>query len=181
MFKIAVLVGSLRRGSINLSLARAIERLGEGRFAFDYVDLSEVPMYNEDLWAEPPAAVLALKAKVEAADALLFVTPEFNRSVPPVLKNAIDWGSRPWGSNSWSGKPAAIGGASLGVIGSAVAQSHLRNTLLVLDVILMGQPEIYLSFRQAAIDESGTVGDDAARDLLGRFLTSFESWITRVR
>src|SRR6185436_11258651 len=109
MYKIAVLVGSLRRESINLKLAKALAKLAKGRLEFNFLSL-DLPLYNEDLWANPPAAVLKLKKDIEAADAVLFVTPEYNRSTTPIIKNAIDWGTRPWGKNSWSGKPAAIAG-----------------------------------------------------------------------
>jgi chromate reductase len=152
--------------------------LSTGRLAFSYPDL-DLPLYNEDLWAKPPAGVLALKAAVESASAVLFVSPEFNRSIPPVVKNAIDWGSRPWGQNSWAGKPGAIVGVSPGQIGTAMAQAHLRQILIPQDVILMGQPEIYFS-KPDLIGEDGEVDDEAAAALLNLFIDRFVTWIERM-
>jgi hypothetical protein len=121
MTRVAILVGSLRRDSINLRLANAVAKLATPRFESELVRLVDLPMYNDDLWQSPPASVVVFKAAVQQADAVLFVTPEYNRSMPPVLKNAIDWGSRPKGENVWQGKPGAVIGASPGVIGAAVA------------------------------------------------------------
>ena len=122
MFKVAVIVGSLRRESINRRFAQALARLAEGTLEFELVELGDVPMYNEDLWQNPPPAVTRLKQAIEAADAVLFVTPEYNRSIPALVKNTIDWGSRPRGQSSWAGKPAGIVGTS----GGATAR-RLRN------------------------------------------------------
>ncbi|HEY5364873.1 MAG TPA: NADPH-dependent FMN reductase, partial [Casimicrobiaceae bacterium] len=143
MKNIVVLVGSVRAESINLKFAKALQKIAQSRFTFFYAAISELPFYNDDLWKEPPAAVLELKRRVEAADAVLFVTPEYNRSIPGVLKNAIDWGSRPWGKSSWTGKPCAIVGTTGGVVGTAVAQAQLRTIVPVLDMVLLGQPEVY--------------------------------------
>jgi chromate reductase, NAD(P)H dehydrogenase (quinone) len=124
--KVAVVVGSNRRDSINRKLAQALAGLAEGRLAFHFVSIEDLPFYNQDLEGELPQSVVRFKSEIAAADAVLFVTPEHNRSVPAVLKNAIDWGARPYGQNSWSGKPAAITGTSPGALGTAVAQLHLR-------------------------------------------------------
>ena len=135
MAKVAVLVGSLRKESINLAYAKALMKLGASRFDFDLVEIGDMPLYNEDLWENPPEAVLRFKSRIEAADAVLFVNPEYNRSITPAMKNAVDWGSRPWGKSSWTGKPAAITGATPGAIGTAVAQAHLRSiTTSILDI-----------------------------------------------
>ncbi len=145
MVKVAVIVGSLRREWINRNLALALKKLGR-RYGLDLslVGLADLPHYNQDLWADPPAAVTRLKRDVEAADAVIFVTPEYNRAPPGLVKDAVDWASRPYGKNSWAGKPAAVIGATTGKVGTAVAQSHLRATLLVLDLAVMGQPEAYI-------------------------------------
>lgn len=176
MHKIAVLVGSLRRDSDNRKLAKALEKLGAEGFSFSYPDL-DLPLYNEDLWRDPPKGVLALKDAVAQADAVLFVTPEYNRSISPAIKNAIDWGSRPRGENSWTGKPAATVGTSPGSIGTAVAQSHLRTILLSQDMKVMGQPELYLVFRPGLIEEDGAITNDDTRQFLAKYLTRFSSWI----
>ncbi len=181
MKTISVLVGSIHRKSINHRLARAVEVLASQRFHFEYVDIATLPHYDDDLWPHPPQSVSALKRTVEASDAVLFVTPEYNRSIPGALKNAIDWGSRPWGESSWAGRPAAIMGASPGAIGTALAQSHLRNILLALDVGVMGQPEVYVQLRPEIIGEDLTVSDESLRNLLERHITAFEAWIDRVR
>lgn len=181
MKTIGVLVGSLRQDSSNLKLAKALQRLAAGRFAFAYADIGALPHYNDDLWADPPQGVIALKALIEASDGVLFVTPEYNRAIPGVLKNAIDWGSRPWGKSSWVGKPASIVGSSLGVIGTAAAQSQLRSVLPVLQMALMGQPEVYLQYRDGLFDEDLAVTDDETRTFLESYLARFDQWIDRVQ
>ncbi|EDX81591.1 MAG: NAD(P)H-dependent oxidoreductase [Alphaproteobacteria bacterium] len=179
MYTVAVFVGSLRRESANLKLAKALQMLGSDVFAFRYPDLN-LPLYNDDLWETPPAGVLTMKEEIASADAVLFVTPEYNRSVPPVLKNAIDWASRPWGQNSWAGKPTGIVGASPGLIGSAVAQSHLRSIMLTQESIIMGQPEVYFS-RPTMIDADGTVTDEEAAAFLKTYVDRFAAWVGRMR
>lgn len=177
MFKVALLVGSLRHTSINQTLASALEKLSGPRLRFHKADLGSLPHYNDDLWLAPPDSMLTFKQLLEASDAVLFVTPELNRSIPGVLKNALDWGSRPWGKNSWAGKPVAIAGASPGGIGTAVAQSHLRSILPVLDCPLLGQPEVYLQFRPGLFDDDLNVTDDLTRSFLEGFLFAFEQLI----
>lgn len=179
MKNVAVLLGSLSENSINRTLARALERLGDGRLRFDYLDLAGLPFYDNDLWDNPPAAVTALKHRVEAADAVLIVMPEFNRSFPAIIKNALDWGSRPYGRSSWAGKPLALAGASPGAIGTAAAQTHLRAILPVLGFVVMGQPEVHFQFKLGLIDETFEVTDEQSRAFLGGFVDSFASWIDR--
>ena len=179
MFKVAVFVGSLRKDSINARFARALEKRAGDRLAFTYVELGDLPIYDEDLWASPPAGVLRMKDDIAAADAVLFVTPEFNRSIPPVLKNAIDWGTRPWGQNSWSGKPAAIVGTSPGAVGTAAAQAHLRDIATVVGTALMVQPEVYFVTRPGLIDDDHTVTDDGTATFLDGWIAAFEGWIGR--
>jgi chromate reductase len=180
MYTVAVIVGSLRRESINRKLAKALAKLGQAKFRFNFVEIGDLPIYNEDLWQDPPASVLRMKKEIEAADAVLFVTPEYNRSIPPVLKNAIDWGTRPWGNNSWAGKPASIVGTTPGAVGTAVAQTHLRSVAVILDVILMGQPEVYFVTRPGLIDENDDITDDTTREFLEGYLARFASWIEQV-
>jgi chromate reductase, NAD(P)H dehydrogenase (quinone) len=180
MRDIAVFVGSLRNGSINLKLAKALARLGKGQFNFIFAELGELPIYNEDLESDLPASVIRMKEAIAATDAVLFVTPEYNRSIPPVLKNAIDWGTRPWGRNSWAGKPGSIIGTSPGNVGTAAGQAHLRSVMTVLDVILLGQPEVYFVTRSGLIDENDDITDEATRDFLKGYLTRFAAWIDQV-
>jgi chromate reductase len=180
MYKIAVAVGSLRQESVNRKLADALAKLGQSKFEFSYLEFNALPLYNDDLWPDVPAAVTRLKADIAGADAALFVTPEHNRAAPAVLINAIDWGSRPWGKNSWAAKPCSIVGASSGSIGTAVAQSHLRSILVILDVALMGQPEVYFVYRPGLIDANSDITDAGTREFLENYLTRFEVWIDRV-
>lgn len=170
MTKIAVFVGSLRSESINKSLAENIERLSPEGVEFDYIDMN-LPLYNQDLDGDLPSSVAEMKQKVEAADGVLFVTPEYNRSFSGVIKNAIDWASRPWGESSFSGKPAAIVGASMGALGTTQAQQALRNVALFLDMRLMGQPELYFN-AVTGLDENGKVVE-GSEDFLRRFAEAF--------
>lgn len=179
MKNVVVLLGSLSGNSINKTLVKAIEKLADGRLRFDYLDIAALPFYNNDLWDNPPAAVTELKRRVEAADAVLIVTPEFNRSFPGIIKNALDWGSRPYGQSSWTGKPLALAGASVGAIGTAAVQSQLRSVLPVLGFVVMGQPEVYFQFQPGLIDEHHEITDDQTRAFLAGFVDSFISWIDR--
>jgi len=179
MFKIAVIVGSLRRESINRRFAQALAKLAEGALEFEHVELGDLPMYNDDLWPNPPAAVTRLKQSVEAADAVLFVTPEYNRSIPALVKNTIDWGSRPRGGNSWAGKPVGIVGTSGGAIGTAVAQSHLRYVVTVCGMSLMPQPEVYFVNKPGLITDSFEVSDEKSREFLAGYVAKFGAWIAQ--
>ena len=177
MKTVAVLVGSLAHNSINRQLARSLERLAGGRLHFDYIDLGALPHYNNDLWENPPAVVLDLKARVEAADAVLIVMPEINRSYPAIIKNALDWASRPYGDNSWTGKPLSLIGTSPGPIGSAAGQNQLRATLPLYGFVVMGQPEVYLQFKPGLIDEHHEITVDLTRDFLAGYVDKFVAWI----
>jgi chromate reductase len=177
--RVAVIVGSLRNDSLNRKVAEAIARLAHGKLEFQFLQIGELPLYNQDMEADLPAPVVRFKAEIEAADAVLFVTPEFNRTIPAALKNAIEWGSRPWGKNSWIGKPGAMIGVTPGVIGTAVAQAHLRSVATVLDIPLMVQPEIYLNYRDGMIVD-GEIAEPALRDLLTGWIDRFADWIGRV-
>jgi len=179
MFRVAVFVGSTRPTSSNLILAKALEKLAAGRLEFDYVQIDNLPFYDDALWNDPPAEVLRLKRQISEADAVLFVTPEYNRSIPGILKNAIDWPSRPYGDGVWTNKPAAIAGATGGVSGTAAAQSHLRSILPMTGVALMGTPEIYFQSRPGAIDENLTFTDERIRTNMGLWVDRFSEWIGR--
>lgn len=176
---VAVLVGSLRRDSINRKLVHALSALAGDRLTLASVELGHMPMYNDDLWADPPAPVLAMKAQVDAADAVLLVTPEYNRSFSPVIKNAIDWGTRPHGQNCWEAKPAAIIGTSPGAIGTAAAQNALKGLVTVCDMVLMGQPELYLSWKPELFDAHGHVADARTQAFLDKWIDRFGQWIAR--
>lgn len=179
--KVAVFVGSLREGSFNRQLARALERLGDDRLEFDPVDIGRLPFYNQDFDGDYPEAGVALKAQVRAADAVLFVTPEYNRSFPGVLKNAIDLASRPYGDSAFAGLPAAVIGTSPGAIGTAMAQQHLRNVLSYLDMPVLPQPEAYIQFKDGLVDADGKVTRQDTREFLEDFVDRFVEWIDRQR
>lgn len=179
--RIGVLVGSLRKQSINKRLALAIEKLAPPQLQFSHIDIGALPLMNQDLEATLPAEVVAFKEAVAASDALLIITPEYNRSIPGPLKNAIDWASRPRGQNSLGGKPAAIGGSSIGPLSTAAAQQHLRNVLSVLDVHVMSQPELYLHFTPDLIAEDGSVSADSTRQFLERYAAAFAAWVERFK
>lgn len=178
MTKIAIIVGSLRKDSHNLKLAKAFEKLGKGAFTAHLCRIDDLPLFNQDLEPSPPESVLRLKKEIESADGILFVTPEYNRSIPGVLKNAIDWASRPYGKNSFAGKPSAICGTSEGAIGTAVAQAHLRSVVAgFLDSHVMGQPEMYLQFKPGLIDADGNVSNADTEKFLKGFVDSFMTHI----
>lgn len=176
MKRIAVFVGSLRDGSLNKNLAHNLESLAPSDVVFDYVDISSLPLFNQDLETDYPENAQEVKDIVEAANAVLFVTPEYNRGIPGVLKNAIDWASRPWGTNSFDGKPAGIVGASGGALGTGPAQAQLRSVLVYLNTKLMGQPEIYLAHAKDMFDENGVVIEES-KPYLSEYITAFASHI----
>lgn len=179
---VAVLVGSLRKGSINRTVAQALARLAEGKLNFDFVEIGDLPLYNDDLWQDGsgPAPVERMRAQVLAADAVLLVTPEYNRAVPGLLGNALDWGSRPYGQSCWAGKPAACCGASGGAIGTAAAQVHLKAQMVTLGMIPMGIPEFYLAFKRDAFGPEGAVTDDSTRGFLQGFVDAFATHVRRL-
>lgn len=176
--KIAIIVGSLRKDSINKKLAQALMKLGPKDFSFQMVEIGDLPLYNQDEENNPTDAVKRLKNEISAADAILFVTPEYNRSVPGVLKNAIDHASRPYGQNSWRGKPAGIVGTSPGSTGTAMAQQHLRNILVNLDMPAMAQPEAFVQAREGLFDSKGDIGPDSLKFIQG-WMDRFVSWVNR--
>ena len=175
--RIGVIIGSLRAGSFNRQLAGAVQALAGDRFAFEEIGIGDLPLYNQDDDGDFPAAGLRFKQQVEACDALLFVTPEYNRSMPGVLKNAIDIGTRPGGSNSFAGKRAGVIGTSPGAHGTVSAQQHLRNVLAAVDVAVLPQPEIAIQYREGQIDADGLVTDERLRKRLQSFLDRFDAWL----
>lgn len=177
MINIAVMIGSLRKDSFNRKLAQALETLAAGKIHFTYIEIGDLPLFNQDIESPLPAPVARIKKDIENADAVLFVTPEYNRSIPGVLKNAIDWASRPYGQSSFSGKPAAICGTSPGAIGAAVAQNHLRSiTSGFLDMPTLGLPEMYLTWKDGMISADGKIADEKTRAFLQGFVDRLESW-----
>ena len=179
MHKVAVLVGSLAKGSINRMLARALAKLAEPKLVFTEIELADIPILNSEFQNDPPPSVWRMKKEVEAADAVLFVSPEYNRSVPAVLKNAIDWGSRPWGKNSWLNMPSAIIGTSPGQTGTAAMQHHLRAILSPLQSLVMSQPEAYVQFKPGLIDDAYAVTEEGTKKFLQGYVDAFAVWIAR--
>lgn len=178
-YKIAVIVGSLRRDSINRKLAGALMKLAPPEFSCTQVEIGDLPLYNQDNDDHPAAEVTRLKNEIKAAAGLLFVTPEYNRSVPGVLKNALDNASRPYGQSAWAGKPAGVIGASLGTIGTALAQQHLRNILAYLDVPTLGQPEAFIQIRDGFFDEEGNFASAGTVKFLQAWMDSYVAWIRK--
>lgn len=177
---VAVINGSLRKASLNGRLARALGRLVAPRLDFVPLGIGDLPLYNQDNEAELPAAVIRFKQEVAAANAVLFVTPEHNRSIPAALKNAIDWGTRPHGTSVWLDKPGAVIGTSAGAVGTAVAQAHLRGVLTSLGVALMGRPEAYVVFKEGLLDDADNVTDAAAHKVLSAYVDALGRWVTRL-
>jgi chromate reductase, NAD(P)H dehydrogenase (quinone) len=178
--RVAVIVGSARQASLNRLLALALTKLDTPEMEFEWVTIRDLPIFDQEvLDAGAPVQVERLKAEISRADALLFVTPEHNRSISAMLKNAIDWGSRPRDSSVWAGKPAAITGASYGRIGTAAAQQHLRAILGCLDVAVMGQPEAFIHLYPGLITPEGDVTNDETRLFLQGFMDQFERWASR--
>jgi chromate reductase, NAD(P)H dehydrogenase (quinone) len=178
-YRIAVLVGSLRRESHNRQLALALARMAPSEFTFEHVVIDDLPLYNQDDDANPAAPVKRLKGEITAAQGLLFVTPEYNRSIPGVLKNAIDHASRPYGQSAWAGKPAGVIGVSVGQIGTALAQQHLRNVLAYLDVPTLGQPEAFIQNQPGLFGENGAIGNEATGKLLQQWVDRYVAWVKR--
>jgi chromate reductase, NAD(P)H dehydrogenase (quinone) len=174
--KVAVVVGSLRKDSINRKLARALMELAPSSLELGFAEIGELSPYNQDLDAAPPAAWTIFRDDIRAADAVLFVTPEYNRSVPGVLKNALDIGSRPYGHSVWKGKPAAVVSASPGAYGGFGANHHLRQSLMFLDMPAMQQPEAYLKSADKLFDAEGKLADEDTRKFLLGFMQSFAAW-----
>ena len=157
-YKTALVVGSLRKESFNRKLANALVKLAPTEFSFNELQIGNLPLYNQDDDENQADSVKRLKKEISAAQGLLFVTPEYNRSIPGVLKNALDNASRPYGQNAWAGKPAGIVGASIGAVGTALSQQHLRNVLAYLDAPTLGQPEAFIHVTKGLFDDAGNIG-----------------------
>lgn len=179
-YKVGYLVGSLATQSINRKLARALIRLAPESLEFAEIGFGELPLYSYDYDDDFPPAARAFKAAIKASDAILFVTPEYNRSIPGALKNAIDWASRPYGTNAFAHKPTAVIGTSPGAIGTAVAQQDLRSVLGFLDAPQMNAPEAYIQFKPELIDDAGEVTVDSTRAFLRDYMQAFHDHIARV-
>jgi chromate reductase, NAD(P)H dehydrogenase (quinone) len=177
-YQIAVIVGSLRNDSFNRHLADALVKLAPPEFSFGRVEIGDLPLYNQDDDDRPAETVVRMKNEVTAAHGILIVTPEYNRSIPGVLKNTLDHGSRPTGRNVWAGKPAGIIGVSPGNGGTAMCQQHLRNVLSYLDVPVMRQPEAYLQMREGMFDSEGNIGP-ASRQYLQNWMDRYAAWIRK--
>lgn len=175
---VAVLVGSLRKESLNRKLALALAGLAPGGLKLSIVEIGQLALYNEDVDLDPPAEWTAFRSRIRIADAVLFVTPEYNRSVPAALKNALDVGSRPYGKSVWSGKPGAVMSSSPGGIGGFGANHHLRQSLVFLNVPAMQQPEAYVGAVDKLFDGNGNVTSEGTRAFLGSFMAAFAEWIT---
>ena len=179
-YSIGYFVGSLASGSVNRTLSRALIRLAPDDLTFTEIPIRDLPLYSPDHDSDYPPEALALKEAIAASDAVLFVTPEYNRSIPGALKNAIDWASRPWGQNSFDHMPAAVCGASIGQIGTAVAQQSLRGVLSFCNARQMTAPECYVHYTPEVFPESGEVTDESTRAFLTDFVTEFRIHIERV-
>ena len=177
-YQIAVIVGSLRKDSFNRKLANAIVKLAPPEFSFKELQIGDLPLYNQDDDANQAQSVKRLKGEIAAAQGILFVTPEYNRSISGVLKNAIDHASRPYGQSAWAGKPAGVLGTSPGATGTAMAQQHLRNILATLDMPTLGQPEAFIHVREGLFDEAGDIGT-ASKKFLQNWMDRYVAWVKK--
>lgn len=177
-YSVAVVVGSLRKASFNRKVALALAELAPSNLKLNIVEIGDLALYNEDIDVEPPAAYKAFREQIRNSDAVLFVTPEYNRSVPGVLKNAIDVGSRPYGQSAWSGKPGAVISVSPGAVGGFGANHHLRQSLVFLDVPCMQQPEAYIGGAATLFDDNGKLSEKV-RPFLQTFIDTYAEWVAR--
>jgi len=177
-YQIAVIVGSLRKDSFNRKLAHAIVKLAPSEFSFKELQIGDLPLYNQDDDANQAQSVKRLKEEITAAQGILFVTPEYNRSISGVLKNAIDHASRPYGQSAWAGKPAGVLGVSPGATGTAMAQQHLRNILATLNMPTLAQPEAFIHVRDGLFDETGDIGT-ASKKFLQNWMDHYVTWVKK--
>jgi chromate reductase len=178
--KIAVIVGSFRTGSLNRQLANALAKLGSDRFEVTFCRIDDLPLFWQDIENDPPPQVNRLKDEINAAQGVLLVTPEYNRSIPAAMKNALDWGNRPASRNCWTDKPVAVAGATKGKIGTACAQQVLRQTMMPAGALLMGLPTLYFTYTDGIFDEDFNVTDEDTRKFFDNFLNTFDAWIDKV-
>ncbi|EMI5492690.1 NAD(P)H-dependent oxidoreductase [Providencia stuartii] len=177
-YQIGVVVGSLRSDSYNKKVANALIKLFPSHFTFKFIDISELPLYNQDADQHVPTTVAQFKSQISQCDGIIFVTPEYNRSIPGVLKNAIDQGSRPWGDNSWNGKPAGILGVSIGNISTAIAQQHLRNSLAFLNMPTLNQPECFLKWFDGMVDEQNNFAQKS-KEFIQTWADAYALFVTK--
>lgn len=177
--KIAVLVGSLRKDSFNRKMAQALIKLAPTALALEIVEISQLSMYNQDLDENPPKEWVAFRDKIRAFDGVLFVSPEYNRSTPAVLKNAIDIGSRPYGKSVWDGKPGAIVSVSPSAMGGFGANHHLRQSLVFLNVPTLQQPEAYIGGAAKLFDDKGELSNDSTREFMQKFVNAYAAWVEK--
>jgi chromate reductase len=180
MPNVAVINGSLRQASLNGRLARALAKIAAPRLTLSPLRIDDLPLFNQDMENDLPAPVSRMKREIAAADAVLFITPEHNRSISAAMKNVIDWGTRPYGTSVWLDKPGATIGTSQGTVGTAAAQSHLRSVLASLGMALMGRPEAYIVFKENVVDEAGHVSDETLAKLLTLYVDALARWLARV-
>jgi chromate reductase len=180
-YNVAVVVGSIRKDSFNRRIAKAIIAAAPPSLKFEFIEIGDLPFFSQDSEATPPKQWVDFRAKIKAADALLFATPEYNRSVPGVLKNAIDVGSRPYGQSVWDGKPAAVFSASVGAVGGFGANHHLRQSLAYLNMPTMGQPEAYFGSVSNWFDDSGAIKDPKTTEMLAKFAAAFAKWVETLK
>ncbi len=180
--QIGVIVGSLRKAAHTKSLSRALTALAPTSMSLSEIEIGDLPHYNQDLETDaPPAAWTTFRQRVIASDAILFITPEYNRSMPGVLKNALDVGSRPWGKSAWSGKPAAVISLTPGALGAMAANQHLRQVLMAVNLATMAHPEAYIPAAATLFDESGALKNADTKNFLSDFLKSFDAWVGKVQ
>ena len=181
MTRVGVIVGSLRKGAFTRQMARALPELAPAGMQLFDIEIGDLPLYNEDLeTATPPEQWTRFRQQVQSADGILFVTPEYNRSIPAALKNALDIGSRPWGKSSWDGKPAAVIGQSPGLLGGMAAVHHLRQVMLAVNLAAMPHPEAYIPSVAALFDPDGRLQNPQTRDFMAGFLLAFQAWLARL-
>jgi chromate reductase len=180
MFTVGYMIGSLATGSINRKLANALIKLAPGNLDFHEISFGELPLYSYDYDADYPPAARHFKDSIKASDAILFITPEYNRSIPGGLKNAIDWASRPYGTNAFTHKPSAVIGTSPGAIGTAIAQQHLRSVLGFCNSPQMNAPEAYIQFKEGMIGDDGVITVESTREFLKNYMEAFHIFIQRV-
>lgn len=179
-YNIAVIVGSLRKESFNLKTAKTLVDMAPESLSFDFLKIGDLPLFNQDIEDNPPQEWVDFREQIKAADGLLFLTPEYNRSVPGVLKNALDVGSRPYGENSWDGKPGAVVSVSIGNISGFGANHHLRQSLAYLNVPAMAQPEAYIGNAAELFDDQGNLIKEDTKEFLRNFIMAFENWVKKI-
>lgn len=178
-YQIALVVGSLRRESFNRKLASAVIKLAPPEFSFKLLSIGDLPLYNQDEDSSQSPSVQKFKSDIKAAQGVMFVTAEYNRSIPGVLKNAIDNASRPYGQNAWAHKPAGVLGTSIGAIGTAIAQQHLRNVLAYLDMPTLGQPEVFIHVTDSFFDTAGNIASADTKKFLQGWMDAYVAWVKK--